>query len=622
MATETNKRDMIMKMLGQGEESFRNVFRYATIGIALTDFHGRFLQVNPAYCALSGYSAEELLHMDFLSVTHPDDREANAKLRKDLLEENIPAFVLEKRYVKKNGDIFWAQISVSPVRDQEGNLLHTIALIEDITARKQAEAQVDYLAHLTEQIADAIISIDLNYIIQSWNHGAESIYGWKAEEVIGRSLLEIVPSTFLTGSREECLQALATQGFWKGEVIQHSKDGTPIYILGTTSIITDQSGAVIGSVAINRDITEQKEAERVRRRLAAIVESSNDAIIGLTLDGFITSWNEAAERMFRYREQETVGKHITLIIPETLWQEEEEILEKLRQGSRIQHYETVRLRKGGRPIDVSLSISPIKARAGTIIGAAKIARDITERKEFERRKDEFIAMASHELKTPLTSLSGFLQLLDRHIGKRQDEQGIAIMNRVKREVNRLIKLVVDLLDISKIQTGQLEYQEAPFDLDALVYEIVEMVQAGIASHRIRVEGQTCAAVFGDKGRMGQVLMNLLANAIKYSPQASSIIVHLSADQENARVSVQDFGDGIAKEYQQKIFDRYYQVSDSGNQPFAGLGIGLYLANEIIKRHRGSIWVESTQGQGSIFSFTLPVRKTGDAVNEVNRSNDN
>jgi signal transduction histidine kinase len=122
-----------------------------------------------------------------------------------------------------------------------------------------------------------------------------------------------------------------------------------------------------------------------------------------------------------------------------------------------------------------------------------------------------------------------------------------------------------------------------------------------------VEGQACAAVFADKGRIGQVLMNLLTNAIKYSPQASMVIVRLSADQENARVSVQDFGDGIAKEYQQKIFERYYQVSDSNNQPFAGLGMGLYLANEIIKRHRGSIGVESTQGQGSIFSFTLPVQ---------------
>jgi PAS domain S-box-containing protein len=607
MATETNKRDITMKMPDQGEESFRNVFRYATIGMALTDFHGRFLQINSAFCALSGYSAEELLQMDFLSITHPDDRETNAKLRKDLLAGNIPAFVLEKRYVKKSGDIFWAQISVSPVRDQEGNLLHTVALIQDITARKQAEARVDYLAHLTEEIADAIISIDLNYIIESWNRGAESIYSWKAEEVVGKSLLEIVPSTFLTGSREECLQALATQGFWKGEVIQHAKDGTPIYILGTTSIITDQSGAIIGSVAINRDITEQKEAERVRRRLAAIVESSNDAIVGLTLEGFITSWNGAAERMFGYSEQETVGKHITLIIPEALQQEEVEILEKLRQGSRIQHYEAVRLRKDGRPTDVSLSISPIRDRAGTIIGAAKIARDITERKEFERRKDEFIAMASHELKTPLTSLNGFLQLLDRHIRKQKDEQGNTIMKRVNREVNRLIKLVADLLDISKIQTGQLEYQEEPFDLDALVQEIVEMVQAGTASHRICVEGQACAAVFADKGRIGQVLMNLLTNAIKYSPQASMVIVRLSADQENARVSVQDFGDGIAKEYQQKIFERYYQVSDSNNQPFAGLGMGLYLANEIIKRHRGSIGVESTQGQGSIFSFTLPVQ---------------
>jgi PAS domain S-box-containing protein len=354
------------------------------------------------------------------------------------------------------------------------------------------------------------------------------------------------------------------------------------------------------------EIAGQEEAEKDRLRLAAIVEFSNDAIIGKTLDGMITDWNIAAEHLFGYTAQETIGKHITLIIPPELHQEEEEIIQKLRQGIRIQHYDTVRMRKDGKYVDVSLSISPIQDSKGKIIGAAKIARDITERKDLERRKDEFISIASHELKTPLTSIMGFTQLLYRRFQQRDDKESLRFLARMDVQLTKLTKLIDDLLDISKMQTGHLEYRKEPFELDMLVQEIIENVQGTTQTHRLVLDNPARVWVYADRDRIGQVLMNLLTNAIKFSARADKVLVQVLSEGPDAVVRVQDFGLGIDEAHQEKIFERFYQVSESDTKHYAGLGIGLYISSEIIKRHQGRIWVESRKGEGSTFSFSLPL----------------
>ena len=346
--------------------------------------------------------------------------------------------------------------------------------------------------------------------------------------------------------------------------------------------------------------------EEEHSRLAAIVESSNDAIVGKTLDGIITSWNRAAERLFGYSPQEAIGKPITLIIPTELLQEEVEIISKIRKGIRIEHYETVRRRKDGRYINVSLSISPVKDSTGKIVGSAKIARDITERVEFEQRKDEFISMASHELKTPVTALKGFTQLLKRRYKRQNDAESLRFLDRMDTQIDKLTKLINDLLDISKMQTGQLEYRMEPFDLDALAQEIVENVQGTTQTHHIILQNTPQAHVYGDRDRIGQVFINLLTNAIKYSPNADHLIVQIATNETNVLVSVQDFGIGIDEAYHEKIFDRFYQVNEPAEKTYPGLGLGLYISCEIIKRHQGRLWVQSQKGHGSTFTFCLPL----------------
>ena len=258
---------------------------------------------------------------------------------------------------------------------------------------------------------------------------------------------------------------------------------------------------------------------------------------------------------------------------------------------------------------------PVFDEQGKVFYAITIIHDITERMLAEWRKDEFISMASHELKTPVTSLKGFTNVLQRRLAKQGDAQGLHFLARVDAQLDKLTALITDLLDISKMQAGKLELREEAFDLDALVQETVENVQAATSTHHLLVDGKAEAWLMGDKDRLGQVLTNLLTNAVKYSPKADRVIVRASRDTDHrhAIISVQDFGIGIDEAHHQKIFERFYQVTNPEERTFPGLGIGLYISYEIVKRHNGRMWVESRKGEGAIFFVALPVTKEEEQV---------
>ena len=215
-------------------------------------------------------------------------------------------------------------------------------------------------------------------------------------------------------------------------------------------------------------------------------------------------------------------------------------------------------------------------------------------------------MASHELKTPVTSLKGFTHVLQRRLAKQGDEQGLHYATRIDAQLNKLTKLIADLLDISRAQTGKLAFEMEAFDLDSLVRETVENVQAATPTHRFHIEGRSDAQILGDKDRLGQVFINLLTNAAKYSPHANKVLVRLSRNQDRAIVQVQDFGIGIEHAHHRKIFERFYQITDPEERTYPGLGIGLYISNEIVQRHHGRIEVQSRKGEGATFSVALPL----------------
>jgi PAS domain S-box-containing protein len=223
-------------------------------------------------------------------------------------------------------------------------------------------------------------------------------------------------------------------------------------------------------------------------------------------------------------------------------------------------------------------------------------------------RDNFISVASHELKTPVTSVKIFTQLLQKHSEQIGDEKATKHLVRMDRQLNKLIELIYDLLNVSKIQAGRMEFKQRPFAFDLHVKEIVDVLQEGSPKHAIIIKGKTNKQVYADDERIGQVLSNLISNAIKYSPKADKVVVHLSSDKNSVTVCVEDFGIGMAKEHTKRIFERFYRVFDTTDKTFPGLGIGLYISAEIVKRHHGKLWVESDTGKGSKFYFSLPLNR--------------
>jgi signal transduction histidine kinase len=234
-----------------------------------------------------------------------------------------------------------------------------------------------------------------------------------------------------------------------------------------------------------------------------------------------------------------------------------------------------------------------------------LAAVMAERRELALRKDEFISMAGHELRTPLTSLQGYTELLHRKFAQQGNQEAQSYLAKMAMQINRLSRLIDDLLDISKIQAGKITFAEEAVDVDALVNEVVENLQQTASQHQISIEGRAQREIVGDRERLGQVVINLITNAIKYSPGAERITVHLACTPDTLTVSVQDFGIGIPKAQQEKVFERFYRVYSDQTRTSSGLGIGLYIAHQIIEQHNGKMWVESVEGQGSTFSFSLP-----------------
>lgn len=235
-------------------------------------------------------------------------------------------------------------------------------------------------------------------------------------------------------------------------------------------------------------------------------------------------------------------------------------------------------------------------------------QDITRLKELEQRKDQFISMASHELKTPVTSLKVYTQLLLKRFTKEGIKEVVTYLSRMDTQIDKLTKLIQELLDVSKAQVGKLEYAEERVAIDTLVHETAETVQQGSTRHTLVLHGESRATVIGDAERLGQVLINLMDNAIKYSPHSHTVDITITQLQDVVRIGVRDYGIGIPQEHQEKLFERFYRVSNSKDRTFPGLGIGLYIAHEIVMRHRGTIWVESKEGEGSTFCVSLPLYK--------------
>jgi PAS domain S-box-containing protein len=362
--------------------------------------------------------------------------------------------------------------------------------------------------------------------------------------------------------------------------------------------------------------------------LQAIIESADDAIISKTLDGILTSWNKAAEDIFGYMADEAVGHSVLMLIPEHLHDEEGMILGKLRKGEKVEHYETQRVAKDGRLIDVSLTVSPIRDDAGKIIGASKILRDITRQKQIEaerdmllsreqqareqaemasRAKDEFLGLLSHELRTPLNSILGWTRILSSHsLDEAAADQALETIDRNAKLQARLID---DMLDVSRIISGKLRLDAQPVDMTTVINAAVETLRPAADAKHIRLYVTLdfgTGAVLGDPVRLQQVIWNLVSNAVKFVPKEGSVRVSLRRVNSHVELTVSDNGPGIDPDFLPHVFERFRQADSTANKKYSGLGLGLSIVRHLVELHGGTVQAGNGQDGGAVFSVDLPV----------------
>jgi PAS domain S-box-containing protein len=416
--------------------------------------------------------------------------------------------------------------------------------------------------------------------------------------------------------------ALKTGKEYNGhEIVIECPDRTRRTVLAHANPIYDEAGNLQGAVNVLVDISDRKRAEEVNALLSAVVESAEDAIISKTLDGVVRSWNTGAVRLFGYSASEAIGQSVALIIPPEKLDEEQRILSRLRRGESIEHYETVRLSKDGRRIDISLTISPIRDSNGRIIGASKIARDITAHKQSEaalvalknelqeahRRKDEFLAMLAHELRNPLAAINNSLQLLrlDDSLSPSVDK----LREIMEQQSNHLARLVDDLLDGSRITRGSIELRRETVELASVVANSVQTARPLIddVGHQLAIAlPSTPVLLNADPVRLAQIIGNLLTNAAKYTPPGGQIWLTGRRKDGGVELSVRDTGLGIPADMLPHVFDMFAQVESSLSHARGGLGLGLALARKLVELHGGRIEVQSAgHGQGSEFVVWLP-----------------
>jgi PAS domain S-box-containing protein len=374
-------------------ERLRALFESSALGVAVLDLNGRFLQANPAFCVVAGYANAELHGLDFLKLLHADDRERSRLQMKRLISGEIPSFVVDHRYVVKGERTVWAQNSVSLTCSASGAPLGIVVLSQEFTEHRRLLSQLRESEQRFREMIDAlpvaIYTTDAQGRLTHFNPAAVRFAG--LVPTLGTTKWCVSWKLFLKNGQplalEECPMAIALKEgtiLEGAEIIAERPDGSRVWATPYPRLLRDAQGEIVGGINMLLDITERKQAERTMNLLAAIVDSSDDAIVSKTLDGVITSWNKAAQRLFGYTAKEAIGRNIAIVIPHDRLQEEAEIIDRLNRGERVDHFETVRMRKDGALRDVSVTISPMKDSAGRVVGASKVARDITGRKRTEK----------------------------------------------------------------------------------------------------------------------------------------------------------------------------------------------------------------------------------------------
>ncbi len=553
----------------------------------------------------------------------------------------------------------WFSLRVRPYLTPDNRVDGAVLVLVDINDLKRSELAIasahEYSENIIATMREPLLVLDPNLRVESVNGAFYRMFGTTPSETIGRFVYDLGNHQFDLPELRALLE----------EILPHSHTVDDYIVerdferLGHRSMLLNArrmysaAGSQGRIVVAIEDITARKRAEEAQARLAAIVASSDDAIISKDLTGVITSWNRGAERLFGYGAQEAVGQPITLLIPHDRLDEERDILERIRRGEAVEHFDTVRRRKDGTPVDVSVSVSPIKDRSGMVVGASKIARNITERKAVEatlrdadRRKNEFLAMLAHELRNPLAPILASIEILRRSkgleesdllSGQRRSHEPATSRDRsdridqaldvLQRQVSQMVRLVDDLLDAGRVSRGNIDLRRERVELSSVVYHAVDAARP-ISDRRGQELTVTLpsAPVYldADPTRLGQIIGNLLNNACKFTERGGHVWLTVEREEESVTdraegalaphivIRIRDTGIGIAADQVDHIFEMFTQLDMSLERSLTGLGIGLTLVKTLTELHGGTVEVHSAGvGQGSEFVVRLPLAAATD-----------
>jgi PAS domain S-box-containing protein len=636
--------------LQQQREWFEVTLSSIGDAVITTDVQGKVTYLNPAAESMTGWTSAqargEPLERVFNIINEDTRQTVENPISKVLQTGKVVGLVNHTALIDKHGTVIPIEDSAAPIRNAQGKISGAVMVFHDVTQRRRAEDALrtseERLRATFNQAAVGIVVADLNRQFLDANQRFCDILGYSVDELRRLTFTEITHPEDLPETQAQTRALLA------GE-IPHcalekryvSKDGAAVWGRTTVTLLRDVSAKAQRFIGIVEDITDRKETEQAlrdaraqahetRSGLAAIVESSDDAIISKTLDGVISTWNHGAERLFGYTAEEVIGKSITLLIPPRHLDEEPAILRRLRRGERIDHYETVRMAKDGTLLDVSLTVSPIKDLSGKIVGASKIARDITQRKraeaalreeitrreraeaalrETDRRKDEFLATLAHELRNPLAPIRQAALISKAPTATEAQKRWSNEV--ISRQVQHMALLLDDLLDISRVTRGTLELRTEMIELAEVVHAAVETARPTIDAkrHVLSLEIPRGPVNFvADPLRLAQVLSNLLTNAAKYTDPEGQLRLRASCAAETITISVVDTGVGIPADAIKGVFAMFSQVTSSRDRSEGGLGIGLALAKGLVELHGGQIEARSAGlGHGSEFIVRLPLR---------------
>lgn len=415
------------------------------------------------------------------------------------------------------------------------------------------------------------------------------------------------------------------------EIVIERPNDERVSALAHANPIHSDVAELVGAVNVLVDIADRKR-ETTRLQLAAIVESSHDAIIGETLDGTIVSWNRGAEGIYGYAASEVIGRPISILLPPERADELPAIMERLRRGERVEHYETRHRRGDGSIIDLSMTISPIKTDTAEVIGAFAVARDITDRKRIEeegvrllareqaasavaegaRIQEQFLAMVAHDLRTPLQAILGWAKLL--RIGKIDQDTQLQALEIIERNAKLQAKLIGDLLDVSRMVAGKFRLNIGSVDLTSIISEAINTVRLSAEAKGVQVQTQLdpeAGPLYGDADRLQQVVLNLLSNAVKFTPKGGRVRIRVTRINSDVEITVSDTGAGIEADFLPYVFEPFRQANSDGAMPQSGSGLGLAVVLYLVELHGGCVRAESPgRDQGATFTIRIPIRPAG------------